>query len=127
MNTDSKPELIHGETTDAILAAFYEVYNELGGGFIESIYETALCLVLRQKGLRLERQPAVPVRFRGEVIGDFRLDLVVEGRVVVETKAVAQLQPVHEVQLVNYLKATGLPVGLLLNFGPKPQFPRKVF
>ena len=127
MNTDSRRELIHAGVTDGILASFYETYNELGSGFVESIYEGALCVVLRDKGISFERQPIVPVYFRGEPLAEFRLDLVVEGCVIVEAKAVSQLTKAHEVQLVNYLKASRLPVGLLLNFGVRPEFRRKVF
>ena len=121
-----KGGLIHGETSERVLAAFYDVYNELGAGFLESVYESAMCHVLTGMGLAVERQASLPVYFRGHLVGEFRADLLVEGRLVVEIKAVTQLVAPHEVQLVNYLKASGLPAGLLLNFGPKPQFKRRV-
>jgi len=126
MSADQAKGLVHSDLTESILGAFYEVYNELGLGFLESVYESALCVALEQRGLCCERQRPVCVMFRGRNIGDFRLDLVVGNLVVVEVKAVTQLLPIHEMQLLNYLKATELKVGLLLNFGPKPQFSRKV-
>jgi GxxExxY protein len=114
----------HGEITDIVLQVFYEVYNELGGGFLESVYHAALSLALKQAGLRTASQVAVPVYFRGTVVGEFRADLVINESVLVELKALQTLERVHEAQVLHYLRATVLEVGLLLNFGPKPQFKR---
>jgi GxxExxY protein len=116
--------LKHEGLTGAILKAFYDVYNELGQGFLESVYENALAIVLSSEGLHVVRQVPVPVWFRGRQVGDFRADLLVEDRVLLELKAGRALEPVHEAQLMNYLRATDVEVGLLLNFGPKPQFKR---
>lgn len=116
--------LKHKEITEKILQGFYEVYNELGSGFLESVYEHALSIVLAEYGLRIERQKEISVRFRGHIIGEFRADLIVNEKVIVELKAVLCIDPVHEAQLINYLKATDIEVGLLLNFGNKPQFKR---
>lgn len=116
--------LKHKEITEKILQAFYEVYNELGSGFLESVYEYALSIVLTGYGLHVERQKEISVHFRGHNIGEFRADMVVNEKVLVELKAVRSLDPVHEAQLINYLKATEIEVGLLLNFGGKPQFKR---
>jgi GxxExxY protein len=117
----------HQELTEAIIRSFYEVYNELGHGFLESIYEEALFRVLKADGVSMERQYPLSVRFRGEHIGDFRADLVVADHVIVELKAVKALEPFHEAQLLNYLRASDLEVGLLLNFGPTPRLKRLVF
>jgi|SRR5580704_3723674 GxxExxY protein len=117
----------HQELTEAIIRSFYEVYNELGHGFLESIYEEALFRVLKADGVSVERQYPLSVRFRGEHIGDFRADLVVADHVIVELKAVKALEPFHEAQLLNYLRASDLEGGLLLNFGPTPRLKRLVF
>ena len=119
--------LKYKETTDIILKSFYEVYNELGDGFLESVYENALYIVLNIHGLFVERQKNVSVLFRGHNIGDYKVDLLVEGKIIIELKAVRAIDPAHEAQLINYLKATDLEVGLLLNFGRKPQFKRFIF
>ncbi|MEK6528801.1 MAG: GxxExxY protein, partial [Nitrospirota bacterium] len=114
MNTD---RLKYKDITDGILRSFYEVYNELGEGFLESVYENALYIVLTGYGLRIERQKDISVFFRGSIIGDFKTDLIVNEKVIVELKAIRTLDTVHEAQLINYLKATNIEVGLLLNFG----------
>jgi len=124
MNTD---RFKHKETTDIILKSFYEVYNELGDGFLESVYENALYIVLTGYGLCVERQKGINVFFRGTIIGDFKTDLIVDKKVIIELKAVRALDSVHEAQLINYLKATNIEVGLLLNFGRKPEFKRFVY
>ena len=124
MNTD---RFKHKETTDIILKSFYEVYNELGDGFLESVYENALYIVLTGYGLCVERQKGINVFFRGTIIGDFKTDLIVDKKVIIELKAVRALDSAHEAQLINYLKATNIEVGLLLNFGRKPEFKRFVY
>jgi|SRR5579863_5008693 len=117
----------HQEVTEAIIHAFYEVYNELGHGFLESVYEEAMFRVLKGNGITVRRQYPLPVWFRGEQIGDFRADLVVAANVIVELKAAKALEPAHEAQLLNYLRASDAEVGLLLNFGPTPKIKRLVF
>jgi GxxExxY protein len=112
------------DLTARVIGVFYEVYNELGHGFLESVYEGALEIGLRQAGLGVSRQSLIEVRFRGIVVGEFRADLIVEGRVLVELKAAKSIDPAHEAQVLNYLRATPIEVGLLLNFGPKPEFKR---
>lgn len=126
MNTD-RTSLKHGALTDCVIGIFYAVYNELGVGFVESVYENAMAIALRQAGLQVEQQTGLEVRFRRQLVGTFRADLVVAGSLILELKAVTALLPAHEVQLVNYLKASSMPVGLLLNFGSRPQVKRKVF
>lgn len=119
--------LLHEEITDKILAAFYNVYNELGYGFLEKIYENAIVIELTSMGLEVQTQVPVTVRYRGQVVGEHQLDLLVDGKIVIELKAAESIASAHEAQLINYLRATGLKLGLLLNFGKKPEFRRKVF
>ena len=109
--------LKHGALTGAILSCAFEVINELGAGFLESVYEKALVLALQQEGLSAARQYAITVMFRGQSVGDFLADILVEGKVIVEVKAVKALAPEHQAQVINYLNATGIEVGLLMNFG----------
>jgi GxxExxY protein len=122
-----KPGLIHEELTEKIIGIFFKVYNELGHGFLESVYEEAFCVSLAEQNIFYERQRAVPVFFHGLKIGDFRADILVDSKVMVELKAVAAIERVHEKQLTNYLKATEIEVGIILNFGPEPKFKRVVF
>jgi GxxExxY protein len=117
----------HGDLTREIIAVFYDVYNELGHGFLESVYEEAMAIALRQAGLRVDRQVPLEVTFRGEVVGDFRADVVVNRVVILELKAAPALEPAHEAQLLNYLRATELEVSLLMNFGNKAAFKRLVY
>jgi GxxExxY protein len=119
--------LKHPEITDKIIRGFYEVYNELGSGFLESVYENALDIVLNEYGLSVDRQKDISVKFRGSVVGEFRPDLFLNSKVIVEIKAVERLLPVHEAQLINYLKATDIEVGVLLNFGKRPEFKRLAY
>jgi GxxExxY protein len=113
--------------TQEIIGVFYEVYNELGHGFLESVYREAMIVALRSKNLVLEREKTVNVEFRGQIVGVFRTDLVVDNCVVVELKGARTIDSNHEAQLLNYLKATKFEVGLLLNFGVKPQFRRMIW
>lgn len=119
--------LRHGEITRPIIAGFYQAYNTLGYGFLEKVYENALALELRKRGLKVEKQRPINVYYEGELVGEYFADLLVEGCVIVEIKTVEALCDEHFAQLLNYLKATDIEVGLLLNFGPKPQARRKVF
>ena len=125
MNAD-KSGLVEEEITEKVIGAFFSVYNELGHGFLEQVYENALALSLRDAGIDVKQQAGIDVHFRGKVVGEYRADLLVPGHVLIEVQAVSSLAPGHEAQLINYLKATGTPVGLLLNFGPKPQFKRRI-
>lgn len=125
MNAD-RTLLINCEVSAAVLGCFFDVYNELGPGFLESVYENSLAVALKESGHDVSQQAALTVWFRGRPVGDFRADLIVDSSLVVEVKSVAKLHPVHEVQLVNYLKASRIEAGLLLNFGPRPQFKRRV-
>jgi len=120
--------LKHSEITDKILHAFYKVvYPQLGYGFLEKVYENALVIALTAMTLRVQQQVKITVYFQQRIVGEYFADLVVEDVVIVELKAVSRLLAEHEAQLLNYLRATPYEVGLLLNFGPKPQFIRKAF
>ncbi len=108
----------HSEITEKIISAVYEVYNRLGPGFIESVYENALIIALRKRGLKVEVQKLYRIMFDNQVIGEHRLDLLVEDKVIVELKAVKGNMPdVYKAQLISYLRLTGILVGLLINFG----------
>ncbi len=117
----------HEEVTEKIIKCFYAVYNELGHGFLESVYEEAMFIALSDLSLTVGRQISVPVWFRGRQIGTFYADLIVEGIVILELKAVRSFDPSHEAQLLHYLRATEIEVGLLLNFGVRPEVKRKVY
>ena len=123
MNTDLK----HGSLTDQILRVFYDVYNELGHGFLESVYHRSLVLALETAGLKVCSRVAIPVWFRGQQVGHFEADVLVENCVLLELKAARTLDASHRAQVMNYLRATEIEVGLLLNFGEKPEFKRVVF
>jgi len=114
----------HSEITESIIGVFYEVYNELGFGFLESVYRKALKLSLEEKGLTVEAELPVPVFFRGTNVGDFRADLVINPVVLLELKTAETIIMAHEAQLLNHLRATALEVGLIMNFGPRPQVRR---
>ena len=115
------------EITGLIIKAFYNVYNELGFGFLEKVYEKAMCLEFGRIGLKYANQYPVKVYYRGDVVADYFADFLVEGRVVVEIKANRELSSSDEKQLLNYLKSTDREVGLVLNFGKEPEISRKVF
>jgi len=123
----SSHDFTHHDLTGRILGACYEVYGELGAGFLESVYQAAVCTVLSRSGLIVQQEVPLPVWFRGEQIARFRADAVIEGVVVLELKAARAIDPAHEAQLLNYLKASRIGIGLLFNFGPRPRFRRMVF
>ena len=120
-------KFLHGEITQVIIQAFYKVYNELGYGFLEKVYENALFIELEKTGLYIEKQRRIEVYYENEVVGSYYADLVVDEKVIIELKAAEGLREEHECQLINYLEATEIEVGLLLNFGKSPQFKRKIF
>lgn len=120
-------EILHKDITDKIIRKFYKVYNELGYGFLEKVYENALFFELRSLGLFCEKQKPIKVYYQEQLVGEYFADIIVNQSVIIELKAAEGLVEEHEFQLVNYLKATEIEVGLLLNFGKKPIFKRKVF
>jgi len=116
---------LHEELSRQIIGCSFDVINELGAGFLESVYEKALHIALTESGLAVERQKPIEVRFRSQVVGDFYADLLVEGKILVELKAVKTIAPEHQAQIINYLNATGVSVGLLINFGnPRLEYKR---
>jgi len=119
--------MLHEEITSIIIAAYYDVYNTLGYGFLEKVYENALILELQKRGLSVKQQMPIKVYYEGQVVGEYFADLLVNDLVILELKAAEQIIKAHEAQLTNYLKATDLEVGLILNFGPKAEFKRKIF
>lgn len=119
--------MIYEELSNNIIKCFYETYNELGTGFLESVYENALATVLNENGIFLEKQKDIEVFFRNKQVGYFRADIVVENKIILELKAVSKIKPEHHAQLINYLKATKINIGYILNFGDKPEFKRMIF
>ncbi len=115
------------ELTEKIIQCFYKVYNQLGYGFLEKVYENAMVIELKKKKIAVNPQSFIKVIYEGEIIGEYFADLLVEDKVIVEIKAAKSLVIENEAQLLNYLKATKVEVGLLLNFGPLPEVKRKIF
>ena len=118
---------IHSGLTREIIDCFYHVYNQLGYGFLEKVYENALCHELRKRGFVAVQQAPIVVWYDGIKVGEYYADILVEDKVLLELKSVSSLADEHTAQLLNYLKATGKEIGLLLNFGPKPDVRRKIF
>ena len=127
MTREPQTKLLHGELTAKVIEAFYQVHYELGAGFLESVYSKALELVLREKGLSVAREVPVDVYFRGQRVGHYRADQIVESVVVLELKAGQLLDPNARGQALNCLRASRLEVGLVLHFGPKPRFERLLY
>jgi GxxExxY protein len=123
----SPPDLKHSAVTDKIIGVFYDVYNELRYGFLESTYAEAMVIALAQSGLTAVREVPVPVWFRGKKVGQYFADMLVDDVVLLELKVARTLESAHEAQLLHYLRATEIEVGLLLNFGLRPQFRRLLF
>lgn len=119
--------MLHEQITEKIIKAFYNVYNILGVGFLENVYENALFIELEEIGLKAEAQKEIKVVYKNKEIGLYKADILVEDKVIIEIKAVSNLINKHEAQLINYLKATNIEVGLLVNFGEKLEFQRRVF
>jgi GxxExxY protein len=115
------------EITDKVIKAFFRVYNELGFGFLEKVYHNAMIIELKKAGLFVESQKKIKVYYNSYEIGEYFADIIVNDSLILELKAAESLVREHELQLINYLKATRIEVGLLLNFGKKPEFRRKVF
>ena len=117
----------HKELTEKIIEIFYRVYNTLGYGFLEKVYENALVIEFRKEAIEVICQAPINVFYESQIIGEYYADLLVDGKVILEIKAVKKLTQEHEAQLLNYLKATDIEVGLLLNLGPRPEVKRKAF
>jgi GxxExxY protein len=126
MHTDYKDSK-YKELTEKIIGIFYKVYNNLGYGFLENVYENAMMLDFKKENISAISQYAIKVFYEDEIVGEYFVDILVDSKVIVEIKAARNLALEHEAQLLNYLKATDKEVGLLLNFGPKPEIKRKIF
>nr|WP_315141320.1 GxxExxY protein [uncultured Flavobacterium sp.] len=120
-------EILHKELSESILKVFYDVYNELGYGFLEKVYQNAMYLELKSLGFKVEHQRQIKVYYKNEVVGDFFADLLINDVIILELKACDSLVKSHYVQTLNYLKATNIEIGLLLNFGEKPEIKRLIF
>ncbi len=120
-------KLLHKELSDQIIKTFYDVYNELGFGFQEKVYQNALYIELKSRGFRVEAQKQIKVYFKDCLVGEYFADLMINDTIILELKAVEFILEVHEAQLFSYLKATSVELGFLLNFGKRPEFRRKVF
>ena len=118
---------LHSDLTGIVLRAYYTVYNTLGYGFLEKVYENAMMIELKELGLECVSQKGIKVFYKGSLVGKYASDILVSNAVIVELKAARTLSPDHTAQLLNYLKATKHEVGLLLNFGVKPEFERRVY
>jgi GxxExxY protein len=119
--------LKHSEVSKKIIAAAFAVHKELGYGFVEKVYKNALAIELGEVGIKCAVEVPFKVLYHGKTVGDYYADMIVDDKIIVEVKALSDLEPIHEVQLVNYLKATGLHVGLLINFGQSVKVKRRIF
>ena len=126
MNTDYQ-DIKYKKLTEKIIKVFYNVYNKLGYGFLEKVYENAMMIEMRKEGIPAVSQYAIKVYYENNIVGEYFADILVADKVIVEIKAARNIAVENEAQLLNYLKATDIEVGLLLNFGPKPEIKRKVF
>jgi GxxExxY protein len=119
--------MLHGELTNKIIGAFYKVYNALGYGFLEKVYENSLKIELRKMNLKVDQQKNIKVNYEGFEVGDYFADLIIDDKVIIELKTAESICEEHEAQLLNYLRATDKEVGLLFNFGKEAKFVRKVY
>lgn len=126
-STQTDADFLYKGETDRIIGAFYKVYRVLGYGFLERVYQNALFLKLLSLGFDCKAQYPINVYYEGHLVGEYIADILVNGNIILELKAVKELSPDHEAQLLNYLKATQMELGLLLNFGTRPQVKRKIF
>lgn len=120
-------EFLYEDITKKIIKCFYKIYDELGSGFLESVYEKALMIELKDIGLKADNQKGLDVYYKNQLVGEFKSDIIAEDKIIIEIKSVTKLTSQHEAQLINYLKATGMKVGLLVNFGDKLEFKRRIF
>ncbi|MFZ4726678.1 MAG: GxxExxY protein [Paludibacter sp.] len=120
-------KLLHEETTERIIKSYFNVYNKLGYGFLEKVYENAMTIELRKVGLEVKCQHPISVLYENEIVGEYFADIIVNDVVVIELKASKEISEENECQLINYLKATNIELGLLMNFGKEAQYKRKIF
>lgn len=126
-NTTGPESLLHKDMTEAIIKTYYEVYNELGYGFLEKVYQNAMFIELKEKGFIVEAQKKILVHYKETIVGEYFADILVNNAVILELKSCESLVPEHETQLLNYLRATEFEVGILFNFGKKAAFRRKIY
>jgi GxxExxY protein len=119
--------LKHRELSEKVIAAAYAVHKELGHGFVEKVYKNALAVELQEKGIKCSLEIPLRVLYHEKTVGEYCADMIIDDKIIVEVKAISDLAPIHEVQLVNYLKATGLQIGLLINFGESVKVKRRIF
>jgi GxxExxY protein len=127
MENSNLESMLHKEITEEIIKAYYAVYNELGYGFLEKVYQNAILEELKTKGFEVEAQKKILVHYKEKIVGEYYADIIVNNKVIIELKSCETLLQEHEIQLLNYLKATEIEVGLLLNFGKRVAFKRKIF
>lgn len=127
MDTDKAKESLYKEKTESIIAAFFKVYNTLGYGFLEKVYENALRIELKERSHSVQTQFPITVFYENHNVGSYFADLLIDDKIILEIKTVETLNNEHECQLINYLKATEYEIGLLLNFGKKPEVKRKIY
>ena len=120
-------ELLESELTDKLIKVYYDVYNVLGYGFLEKVYQNAMYIELKDRGFFVQAKKQIKVNFKGFQVGEYFADLIINEKIIIELKAAEYLVKEHEAQLINYLRGTDIEVGLLFNFGKKPEFIRKVF
>lgn len=120
-------EILHKELTDKVIDAFFEVFNELGYGYLERVYQNSLYMELVSRGHKVEAQKEIKIYYKGRAVGIYYADLVVDDLVILELKAADAINEAHEAQLINYLRGTDKEIGYILNFGPKPSFKRKIY
>jgi GxxExxY protein len=118
---------LHKSLSDSILKAYYEVYNELGYGFLEKVYQNALYIELKSQGFKMEAQKQIKVYYKSQMVGEYFADLIIDDSITLELKACECLMDEHQAQLLNYLKATKVEIGILLNFGTIPEFKRLIY
>jgi GxxExxY protein len=118
---------LHKSLSDSILKTYYEVYNELGYGFLEKVYQNAMYLELKSQGFKIEAQKQIKVFYKSQVVGEYYADLIIDDSIILELKACECLMDEHQAQLLNYLKATKVEIGILLNFGTTPEFKRLIY
>ncbi|MES2131501.1 MAG: GxxExxY protein [Bacteroidota bacterium] len=126
-NRNSPESLLHKDLTEIIIKVYYDVYNELGYGFLEKVYQNAMVMELEERGFKVEAQKKILVHYRETVVGEYYADILVNDTIILELKSCELLVPEHEAQLLNYLRATEFEVGLLFNFGKKVAFRRKIY
>ena len=117
----------HEDLTSKIIACAYKIHNTLGFGFLEAVYQNALLIELLKTGLHAEKEKKIQVHYDSQLVGDYMADIIVENKIILELKSVKDLHPAHEAQLINYLKATGMEIGLLINFAESVQIKRKIY